>query len=145
VESWLNALQKIISRCYCRTTGLSVEDPPELWQYAIGHSEPVATPPPEIVVPKPSKQAIGHSDESLVWDAYKEFRTDLGSPTLGETVRKLAERLDDDALLASHNSQALENLRARAIHQGRLRLQPCRFLFRCTEKAEVWEGFVQGE
>jgi len=78
-ESRQKALESIIRDACIRTTGLSFDDPPELWRFAIGHFELM-----------------------LDWEPYKQFRAALGNPTLRETILSLAERFKDEAGLTKH-------------------------------------------
>jgi hypothetical protein len=84
-ESKWKALQNVIYEAHARTVKLKVGDPPELWRYAIGHSEPFTD-----------------------WEPYNQFRANLGEPTLRESVRSLTSRFKDDPLLANHLTTLLK-------------------------------------
>jgi len=84
VSQW-NALHKTVDDGYLRSTGLSLSDPIEIWQFIIGQTEPLAS------------NAV-----------YARFRESVGRPTLHQTVLRLAEQIPDDALLAKHLATLLK-------------------------------------
>ena len=84
-ESRRNALQKAINNAYLRTTGLSADDPHELWRFAIAQIEPLTDLEP-----------------------YLQFRATLKGLTLRESVMSVTERIKDDAVLARHLATLLK-------------------------------------
>ncbi len=72
-------LQKIRSIGYFRATGLTLESPPQLWNYVLSQSEP-----------------FSHAK------VYKGRREKLGKPTFNSTVRSLADRYRDPVVLQKH-------------------------------------------
>jgi hypothetical protein len=84
-KSRWNARKNIGDDAYFQSIGLSRNDPPELWQFALGRSEPLSNA-----------------------EHYKRSRTIIGRRTLRETILALANRIEDDALLKKHLATLLK-------------------------------------
>lgn len=85
-ESQRKALEKVINDSYAASTGLTIEvDPPELWKFA-----------------------FGNMDLLCDWAPYKQFRKELGKPTLRETLLALMAQIKDDAMLIRHLNTLLK-------------------------------------
>jgi len=105
--SRLEALKKVISDAYVDTIGLSLADPDELWSFALGNIELI-----EPLTEKEKAKAKVIADRLRQLDPQfpvtPESKTALGTPTLRETVQSLANRIEDDAVLAKHLTTLLK-------------------------------------
>jgi hypothetical protein len=122
-KSQLDAIRKIISEPYLQATGLNENDPPELWRFAIGHTERMpGLTKEEAKRAKAIAENIRQVDAEFVGDpkTYQQFKRDLGTPTLHKTVWSLAERIHDDETLAQYLSKLLDIYK-----RGRISLNEC--------------------
>ncbi len=99
-KSRLEAVRKIVRERYYRVAGLSDNDPPELWRFAVGRL------PRDLTINNKTKKLAEHFqivDPSFAGapESYTHFRNDLGTPNLRETVAALVLRAKDDAELAA--------------------------------------------
>ena len=109
--SRMKARQKVINDAYVDTTGLSRDDPQELWRFANGNSELI-----EPLTEKEKAKAKVIADRLRQLDpqfpvtpeTYDMHKTELGTPTLRETVQSLANRIKDDAVLTKHLTTLLK-------------------------------------
>jgi hypothetical protein len=101
-KSRLDATRRIISEDYLRATRLSLDDPPELWRFVIGRSEPRFPPlaPQEKDQAKLLVRRIRELDPEFIGDL--EVRDAIGKPTFRDTVLSLANQFTDQATLAKH-------------------------------------------
>lgn len=108
VKSRLAAFQKLALSSYTKATGLNENDPPELWRYVVGQR-----PTTDLTKDEDAKalaDSIGSSYPQFMGhpENYKQFREELGKPTLRETIQSLAARVREDAELANHLSKLLD-------------------------------------
>lgn len=91
---------------------MGLNDPPELWRFAVGRSEPVET-----LTRKEKEKAKAIADRLRQFDphfavttpeTYNQFRATLGTPKLRATVQSLANQIEDDAVLARHLATLLK-------------------------------------
>jgi hypothetical protein len=112
--SWRNATKGIIGESYLKATGLTESDPGELWSFALGKSEPRVDLVTEEVLKRQKQLEEGieqHEpthDADKIYEAGRQWMTQLGTPTLRETVQRLAARIEDSAELAGHLSKLLK-------------------------------------
>ena len=119
-KSRLDALKKVFGHPRAEVLGLSKDDPPELWQFVIGRSE---RRPEFTKVEKEKAKAIAERVRQLdpeitvTQETDKEFRDNLGTPTLRETAQRLAYRLQDDNELAKHLAKLLALYKRKPVTQ----------------------------
>lgn len=109
--SRMKAFQKVIGDAYVRTLGLSRDDPPELWRFALGNCELI-----EPLTDKEKEKAKVIADHlrqldpqfSVTPETYDQFKPALGTPTLRETIQSLVNHIEDDAVLAKHLTTLLK-------------------------------------
>lgn len=102
--SRMKALKKMISDVYVRTTELSLADPPELWLFALGKSEPIET-----FTDKENVRAKGMADRfrqldsqfAVALETCNQLGTERGTPSLRETIQSLTSKAKDDDELAN--------------------------------------------
>lgn len=111
VKSQYEAHARLVRMTHRESSGLTPNDPPEIWRYVIGRSQQ----PPRL------NKADMKTAERLIARArqidpkfritspgsHKEFRAKLGMPSLRESAQHMAERIRDDSKLAKHLSRLL--------------------------------------
>ena len=109
--SRMKARQKVIGDAYVDTTGLSLDDPTELWRFALGNNA-LITP----LTDEEKEKAKAIADRlrqldpqfSVTPETYDQHKAELGTPTLRETVQSLSNRIKDDTVLAKHLTTLLK-------------------------------------
>ena len=104
--SRLKAITRIISESYVKATGLAENDPPELWQFALGKSEPRMDPVTEAGLNRQKEIGDRIRQYAPAYDADKTYEADqkvlraFGAPTFRQTVQRLSARIEDETELA---------------------------------------------
>lgn len=104
----MKAFQHVIADAYIRTLGLNLDDPPELWRFAFGKSEPL-TP----LTDEEKKKAKGIADRlrqldpqfTVAPETYEQFKAELGTPTLCEAIQSLTNNNNSGDELAKRLSK----------------------------------------
>lgn len=107
-KSRLDALKRIIGRACVKATGLRMDDPPELWRFAIGKSER-ANASNWSDETRSIAERLQELDPQLEKDpkACDALMAGLGTPTLRETAQSLLNTVRDDVELTRHLTTAL--------------------------------------
>lgn len=99
VKSQIEAIRRGIRKSYTAITGLRENDPPELWRYIIGRSERIDFLDDRLATATADELLYLDVEFTTTPDHYKKFVTELGKPSLRQTLLHLTQRAENDSWL----------------------------------------------